>query len=102
MPFRTLPGRIWRWLAVAGRGQLRFTALVIQFAVAEFLFRCASCAFSFSISFSRRAISLPVAGFAHAAQLPDASDLYVPGAVRILFWRFVGLVFLLLYVLNHC
>ncbi len=102
MPFRTLPGRIWRWLAVAGGGQLRFTALIVQFAVAEFLSACASCAFSFSISFSRRAISYAVAGFAHAAPLPDASDLYVLGAVRVLFWRFVGLVFLLLSSLNHC
>ncbi len=53
MPFHILPAQFGAGLQLQTLGHLRFTAGVIQAAVAELLFACANWALSFSISFRR-------------------------------------------------
>ncbi|CSH49034.1 Uncharacterised protein [Shigella sonnei] len=80
-------------------GQLRFTALVIQFAVSEFLFRLRQLRVQLlHLFFQTGNLFTQRLGLRTQLRFPTLLIFTCLGAVRVLFWRFVGLVFLLLYV----
>src|SRR5699024_8620230 len=79
-PFRTLPARFWRWLAVAGRRSTPLYGFDRTVRCRRVSLPPAPVARSASPSLSPDGRLLyAVAAFAHAPPLPDASGLYVPG-----------------------